>query len=206
MRIVPAACALMVLGGAAGAVAQAPQPATPAAPAFQIDKACPPGTVIHMDLAAGHYSVLASPDARLRVRWTTQDPADAAKVYAKADVTGNEARVSISGPSHGFSVTIEVPLRSNVTVSLTAGDFSIDALDGDVDISAWAGKMQIGVGNPAAYYSVYASVTAGQIRADRFGGEKGGLLRSVSWEGKGKHALRVRLTAGEVILEPASSK
>jgi len=208
MRIVLAACAVTLLT-AAGAAAQAPPPAapaTPAAPAFKIDRACPAGAAIQMDLAAGQYFLRASPDARLRVRWTTREPGDESKVYAKAEVTGSEARVSISGPSNGFSVTIEVPARSNVTVTLTAGDFSIDALDGDVDISAWAGKMQVGVGNPAGYYSVYASVTAGHILADGFGGEKGGLLRSVSWEGKGKHALRVRLTAGEIILQPASSK
>jgi hypothetical protein len=209
MRIVLAACAatwLSAVGVDAQVAPQPAAPATPAAPAFQIDKACPAGAAIQMDLAAGQYVVRASPDARLRLRWATRDPGDASKVYAKADVAGNDARVSISGPSNGFSATIEVPARSNVTVTLTAGDFSIDPLDGDVDISAWAGKMQVGVGDPAAYYSVYASVTAGQIRADRFGGEKGGLLRSVSWEGKGKHALRVRLTAGEVILQAPSSK
>ena len=202
MRTVLTACAVLWLT-AAGVQAQSPQPA---APPFQIDKACPAGAAIQMDLAAGQYFIHASPDARLRVRWTTREPGDASKVYAKAEVAGTEGRVSISGPSNGFSVTIEVPSRSNVTVSLTAGDFSIDAVDGDVDISAWAGKMQVSVGNPSDYYSVYASVTAGQIRADRFGGEKGGLLRSVSWEGKGKHALRVRLTAGEIILLPASPK
>jgi hypothetical protein len=205
MRIVAATWAVAFLA-TSGLAAQAPAPATPAAPAFQIDKACPAGASIQMDLSAGQYFVRASPDARLRVRWTTRDPGDASKVYAKAEVTGTDGRVSISGPSNGFSVTIEVPARSNVTVSLSAGEFSIDALDGNVDLSAWAGKMQVGVGDPAAYYSVYASVTAGQIRADRFGGEKGGLLRSISWEGKGKHAVRVRLTAGEIILVTPSPK
>jgi hypothetical protein len=47
---------------------------------------------------------------------------------------------------------------------------------------------------------VRASVTAGQIRAEPFHADKGGVFRSFSWEGKGRHALRVRLTAGDVIL------
>jgi hypothetical protein len=127
-------------------------------------------------------------------------------VYAKADVTGSEARVSISGPSHGFSVTIDVPSRSNLNVSLSAGDISIEALDGSVDLSAWAGKMQVALADPSSYYSVYASVTAGQIRAEPFSAEKGGLLRSFSWEGKGRHAVRVRLTAGDIILSRANGR
>jgi hypothetical protein len=47
---------------------------------------------------------------------------------------------------------------------------------------------------------VQASVTAGRIRAEPFHADKGGVFRSFSWEGKGRHSLRVRLTAGEVIV------
>jgi hypothetical protein len=178
------------------------QPAVPvpARPPAQIDKPCPAGATVTMDLSAGEYTVKASQDPRLRIWWTTRDAADAGKVYANAAVNGTDARLSISGPRNGFHVTIEVPARSNAAVSLSAGKFSIDALDGDVDVSAWAGEMLIGVADPSAYYSVYASVTAGEIEAPAFQARKGGLLRSVSWEGKGRHSVRVRLTAGKIAL------
>ena len=157
-----------------------------------------------MDLSAGGYVIRTTTEPRLRVRWTTREPGEMSSVYAKADVTGSQARLSISGPSNGFSVSIEVPSRSNLNVSLSAGDMSIDAVDGSVDLSAWAGKMQIGLADPSSYYSVYASVTAGQIRAEPFSAEKGGLFRSFSWEGKGRHSVRVRLTAGDIILSRAN--
>ena len=89
-------------------------------------------------------------------------------------------------------------------MSLSAGDLSIGPLDGNQDVSAWAGKIQLALGDLAQYYSVYASVTAGQIRVDPLGAHKGGLFRSVSWEGKGRHAMRVRLTAGDVIIDRAA--
>lgn len=178
------------------------QPAAPAKerPPAQIDKPCPAGATVTMDLSAGEYTVKASPEPRLRIWWTTRDAADAAKVYANAAVSGTDARLSISGPRNGFRVTIEVPARSNAAVSLSAGKFSIDALDGDVDVSAWAGELLVGVADQSAYYSVYASVTAGEIEATSFEARKGGLLRSVSWEGKGRHSVRVRLTAGKIVL------
>ena len=85
-------------------------------------------------------------------------------------------------------------------MSLSAGDLVLGALEGNKDVSAWAGKIQVAVPKPDDYYSVQASVTAGQIRAEPFHVEKGGVFRSIAWEGKGRYSLRVRLTAGDVIL------
>jgi hypothetical protein len=195
--------ALAVAFLAAGpALAQAPPTGTaPERPAPQIDKPCPMGATVTMDLSAGEYTVKAAKDARLRIWWTTRDAADAAKVYANAEVTGSDARLSIAGPSNGFHVTIEVPARSNAAVSLSAGKFSIDPLDGNVDVSAWAGEILVGVAEPSSYYSAYASVTAGEIDAPAFEARKHGVFRSMSWEGKGRHAVRVRLTAGKIALQ-----
>jgi hypothetical protein len=189
-----------------GATPQAAQPAasdTP--PPAQVEKAFSPGGTITMDLSAGHYTIRGTGDPAIRVRWTTRDPAQSKSVYAKAEVSGADARLNVSGPSNGFDVSIEVPQRSNVSVSLSAGDLSIGPLDGSQDVSAWAGKIQLALQDLAQYYSVYASVTAGQIRAEPLDAHKGGIFRSVSWEGKGRHAVRVRLTAGDVIIHRAGT-
>lgn len=170
----------------------------------QVEKAFSPGGTIMMDLSAGHYTIRGSADPAIRIRWTTRDTAESESVYAKAAVSGSNARVDVSGPSNGLDVTIEVPQRSSVSVSLSAGDLSIGPLDGSQDVSAWAGKIQLALHDLAQYYSVYASVTAGEIRADPLGAHKGGIFRSVSWQGKGRHALRVRLTAGDVIIHRAA--
>jgi hypothetical protein len=90
--------------------------------------------------------------------------------------------------------------------SLTAGKFSLDAVQGDIDVSAWAGELLVGVGDPSTYYSAYASVTAGEIQAPAFAAaHKGGVFRSVSWEGKGRHSVRARLTAGKIVLHRPSA-
>jgi hypothetical protein len=185
----------------AGSVAaQSPPPDAKGAPPPQVEKAFAPGGFIYMDLSAGGYVIEGTTDPRISIRWTTRDGADAGSVRATADVKGTEARIVIAGPKNGFRARIEVPVRTSVSVSLSAGDLAVGALEGDKDISAWAGKIEAAVPNPADYYSVRASVTAGQIRAEPFHADKGGLFRSFSWEGKGRHALRVRLTAGDVVL------
>jgi hypothetical protein len=190
----------------ASATPQAAQPAgSDQAPPAQVEKAFPPGGTITMDLSAGHYTIRGTGAPAIRIRWTTRDVAQSGSVYAKAQVSGSNARVDVSGPSNGFDVSIEVPQRSDLSVSLSAGDLSIGPLDGSQDVSAWAGKIQLALQDLAQYSSVYASVTAGQIRAEPLDTQKGGLFRSVSWEGKGRYALRVRLTAGDVILHRAGT-
>lgn len=182
-------------------LAQAPAPAAPPArPAPQVEKNCPARATVTMDFSAGEYVVKGSPDNKLRLWWTTRDAADASKVYAKSDVSGNDARVWVSGPSNGFHVTIEVPSQANATVSMSAGKLTLGSLDGNIDVSAWAGEMNVGMANPANYYSAYASVTAGEIDASAFSARKGGVFRSFSWDGKGQHSVRVRLTAGKIVL------
>jgi len=201
MRLSVAALVTLALAAAAPEAVQ-PSGST-AQPPAQVEKAFSPGGTITMDLSAGHYTIRGIDDPAIRIRWTTHDAAQSGSVYAKAEVSGSNARVDVSGPSNGLDVSINVPQRSSVSVSLSAGDLSIGPLDGSQDVSAWAGKIQLALQDLAQYYSVYASVTAGQIRADPLGAHKGGIFRSVSWEGKGRHAMRVRLTAGDVIIDRA---
>jgi hypothetical protein len=182
-----------------GVEAQSPAPA-PAQPPPQVEKAFAAGGSIYMDLSAGGYVIEGTADPRIRIRYTTREPGDARSVRATADVSGTQARIVVAGPRNGFNVRIEIPVRSDITVSLSAGDLAVGALEGNKDVSAWAGKIQVVVPKPDEYYSVQASVTAGQIRAEPLHVDKGGVFRSISWEGKGRYSLRVRLTAGEVIL------
>jgi hypothetical protein len=191
------AATLLVIGTV---MAQSPAPVVAETPPPQVEKRFAPGGSIYMDLSAGGYVIEGTPDPSIRIRWTTRDTSDAGSVRATADVEGTHARIMIAGPKNGFSAHLEVPVRSDVAVSLSAGDLVLGALVGDKDLSAWAGKIDVAVPNRDDYYSVRASVTAGEIRAEPFQVHKGGVFRSFWWEGKGRHALRVRLTAGDVVL------
>ncbi len=200
MRVLAASLLAAVAIASTASAQTTASPPPPPRPAPQLDKACPAGSSVVMDLSAGKYVIKASPEPRLRVWWTTREPDQARDVSAKADVSGSSVRLSVSGPSNGFEVTIELPARSTIAISGSAGQFIVDPFDGDVDISAWAGEFLVGVGSPSNYSSVYASVTAGEIAASAFQTQKGGLLRSFSWEGKGKHFIRIRVTAGRIEL------
>jgi hypothetical protein len=198
VRTIPAALGATLLA-VASVMAQSP-PVETGTPPPQVEKRFAPGGTIYMDLSAGGYVIEGTPDPGIRIRWTTRDTSDAGSVRATADVKGTHARITISGPKNGFSARVEVPVRSDVAVSLSAGDLVLGGLVGDKDVSAWAGKIDVTVPNRDEYYSVRASVTAGEIRAEPFQVHKGGVFRSFWWEGKGRHALRVRLTAGDVVL------
>lgn len=191
-----AATTLVAVGLAACLAAQSPEP-----PAAQdLERAFEPGGQITMDLSAGGYAIEGSPDSRIRLRWSTRDPADAPGVRVRADVTGSRAEIETDGPSDGFHVTIAVPSRSDLLVRLSAGDLTLTGIEGHKDVSAWAGDVKIGIRDPKEYRSVDTSVTAGDIQATPFGGSKGGLFRSFSWEGQGQYDMRVRLTAGDLVL------
>jgi phage baseplate assembly protein gpV len=199
------AVAVAVLAGTLIAGVGARQSQAPASDGV-VERPFPAGGQVTLDLSAGQYSVIGTDQAKVVARWHVSDPSKAREVSVTAQTAGNQARVDIDGPHNNFRAEIEVPARSDVWVSLSAGDLTTRGLQGSQDISAWAGKIVLGVLKPEAYRSVTASVTAGEIKAAAFDLHKGGLFRSIAREGTGPHTLRVRLTAGEVILEHQADK
>lgn len=64
-----------------------------------------------------------------------------------------------------------------------------------------AGDLSIGVGNPADYSHVDASVTSGAIEAEPFGESRGGLFRSFEKSGSGKYKLVAHVGAADLTLK-----
>jgi hypothetical protein len=85
-------------------------------------------------------------------------------------------------------------------IRLTAGELSVDKVEGNKDIGLHAGEIDIDVVRPEDYHSVSASVWAGEVHAAPYHLSKEGLFRSVDWTGKGPYRLEARLKAGEVRL------
>ena len=103
-------------------------------------------------------------------------------------------------PRHDFQATIEVPQAADLVIRLAAGDLKVEAISGNKDIDSNAGNVDIVTGDSKDYASVDVSVRAGDIKADSFGESQSGLLRNLTWTGKGKYTLRVRLIAGNLTL------
>ena len=165
-----------------------------------VERAVVHGGQIFMDLSAGGYDIQGVDEPRIRVRWNTANPADMDDVDVEVGVEGKAARIDTDGPSDNFHVEVQVPKRSDLTVRLSAGEITIRGIEGHKDVSAWAGELKIGIGQAAQYRSADASVTAGEIDAAPFSATKGGLFRSFRQDGRGKYDLKVRLTAGKIVL------
>jgi hypothetical protein len=97
-------------------------------------------------------------------------------------------------------VTIQVPTRSDLYVRLTAGDMTVERVEGNKDIEAHAGDLNIDVIRAEDYHTVDASIWAGDLTARPFNVTKEGLFRSFDWKGHGPYRLHAHLKAGDLRL------
>jgi hypothetical protein len=159
------------------------------------------GGRIDLRLAAADYRIQGWSEGRIRVRWTSEKPESARRVRAHADVAGSNAVIVTSAPTHHVRFTIDVPQRSDLDVTLSAGDLDVRGVEGSKTVSNWAGDVSIDVGRADLYRSVDASVRVGDLWARPFNVSKEGILRSFTWRGSGAYSLRVRLFAGDLTLK-----
>jgi hypothetical protein len=199
------AAAIVMAAVAWGAAALPAGAQTTTSSRNRIERAFVQGGQVFMDLSAGGYLIEGTDASKIRLTWKTRDPNDMDEVDVNIGVEGKVARIDTDGPGDNFHVTIELPKRADLTIRLSAGEVSIRGIEGSKDVSAWAGELKIGVGRAADYRSVDASVTAGEIDGSAFKVKKEGLFRSFTKQGSGKYDLRVRLTAGEVVLSEEST-
>ena len=186
---------------AAAAVAAALLTFAPAAATAQtIERGFVSGGTVHLDLSAGDYDIVASPDNRIRVTLTRigrHDPDE----YAEVDVRGSRATIATDGPNgDGLDVRIELPRRTNIVLKLSAGDLKISQIEGSKDVTVRAGDVGIAVGPRDQYRHVTASIRIGDLNAEPFNVRKEGFFRSFEWNGTGEYDLRAHLTVGDLKL------
>jgi hypothetical protein len=155
---------------------------------------------IRMDLSAGEYRISGSPDNRIRLQWSVRDPDQLSKVKARVDVRHLDASITTDGPGNHFKVVIQVPARADLHVRLTAGELTLQDVQGNKDIELHAGEMDIDVGRAEDYQHVDAGVWAGELTAAPYHVAKEGLFRSFDWNGNGPYRLHAHLKAGELRL------
>jgi len=187
------ALAGLLIGALATGLAAAAQ-----APATSLERPFAAGGQIAMNLSAGEYEIVGSPDQRIRLDWDVKHSDQLDEVDNRVTVNGTEARISTDGPSGEFRVRIQVPAQAHLRVRLTAGEMSIRGIEGDKDVELHAGELEIDVVRAEDYSHVDAGVWAGEIDASPFRITKEGLFRSFDWSGKGKYRLHAHLKAGEI--------
>ncbi|CAN5668186.1 hypothetical protein BH18ACI5_BH18ACI5_25150 [soil metagenome] len=169
-------------------------------PAGQVERPFVSAGKVRMDLASGAYIIRGGSVPSIRVRWDTRDPADMPRVTADLVVSGDTATLTTRGPHTNFHMQIDVPSRTDLGIDMGAGDISIRAVEGNKMLDMWAGDVSIEVGDASSYRLVDATVRAGDISAQPFGRNTGGLFRSLHWTGNGNYTLLVKLAAGDLKL------
>jgi hypothetical protein len=156
---------------------------------------------VSMDLAAGEYHIAAGRDERIRLDWSVREGARLSAVLVRADVQGARATIATDTPDNSeVKIEIHVPARADLHVRLSAGELTIEGIEGNKDVRLHAGELNIDVGRPDDYNRVEASVWAGEVNASAYHTNTGGLFRSFDWRGPGPYRLAASLKAGEVRL------
>lgn len=166
---------------------------------FQID--FPSGSQLTLHLRSGDYRLVGREENKISVRVTAKDPDKAREIKVRFERFDKSAELSVSGgPKNDVQITIEVPSSTGLFVRMPAGQLELSGITGDKDIQLHAGELIVGVGNPADYSHIDASVTTGGLEAAPFGESHGGLFRSFQKEGHGKYKLHAHVGAGELTL------
>jgi hypothetical protein len=155
------------------------------------------GGSIDMQLDGGDYEVRAAPDNYIRITLS----GNTGKTSVGLTTDGTLANVVVKDtPHNNFHATIEVPKAADLVIHLSGGNLVVAAITGNKDVESTAGNTEIAVGDPNDYSSVDASVKAGDLDANVFGGSKSGLFQHFTWSGHGKYTLRANLGAGNLVL------
>jgi len=166
---------------------------------FQVE--FPSGSQLNMHLRSGDFRVVGREDDKITVRVEAKSPEKAKEIKVRFQRFDHSAELNISGgPKNDVQITVEIPRSTGLFVRMPAGQLELSDITGDKDVQLHAGELIVGVGNPADYSHVKASVTTGGLEAAPFGESHGGLSRSFHKEGKGKYKLYAHVGAGDLTL------
>jgi hypothetical protein len=162
----------------------------------------PSGGQLKMRIRAAEIHIVGSDENKIAVHIGGTRGSDSDDVNARFERVGDSGELRVTGgPSNEVTITVQVPRSSSLKVQIFAGAVEVKDIQGDKDIQLGAGDLTIGIGNPADYSHVDASVTTGAIDAAPFGESRGGLFRSFEKTGSGKYKLLVHVGAGNLTLK-----
>jgi hypothetical protein len=165
------------------------------------------GGVVILDANVGDVRVLPTDKPgtlRLVITPHTDKDAQEARQWVREfSANGSQAKVVIHTPktgNHSFDVSLYVPQRSDLRVSLGVGDLTIRGISGNADAEVGIGDLNVTVHNPKDYHSVAMSVRIGDVDASAFDLHPSGFLgKSVKGEfSAGSYRLKLHTGIGDV--------
>jgi hypothetical protein len=162
----------------------------------------PSGGILKMHIRSAEIHIVGSDEKKIAIRIGGRKGSDSDDMKAQFERIGDSGELRVTGgPSNEVTITVQVPRSSSLKVQIFAGAVEVKDIQGNKNIELGAGDLTIGVGDPADYSYVEASVTSGSIEAEPFGETRGGLFRSFEKSGSGKYKLVAHVGAGDLTLK-----
>lgn len=162
--------------------------------------------VLMIDSTPAGLEIVGTDQDQIHVSCTAASSQDARNIALHFSPAPGGNKLSIQGAhahhgDHNLQIRIEIPRRTNLSVRMFAGQVTVEEVKGDKDIEIGAGQITISSIHAGDYRSVKASVGAGEVQAQAFGADKGGLFRTFSTEdARGDYRLQAHVTTGQIQL------
>jgi len=161
----------------------------------------PSGGQLELHIRSAEIHIVGSDDDKVLVRAGGREGSDSTDIRAHFENFARSGKLRVNGgPDGNVSITVQIPKHSDLAVRIFAGEVEIKGIKGNKNVDLSAGNLTIGVGDPADYFHVDASVTTGNIEAAPFGESRGGLFRSFEKSGNGRYKLVAHVGAGNLTL------
>lgn len=162
---------------------------------------CATRAKLRLYVRSGEVRVVGSNDGKITVDLTGKKADKIQDVKAQLTCRQSVAELHVSGgPKNELRITIHVPNQVDLYARIPAGEVTVEEIAGNKDVEMYAGELRIYVGKASDYGHVDASVYAGEVDAQIFGDNKGGLFRTVSKDANGQYHLHAHVGSGQVTL------
>lgn len=141
-----------------------------------------------------------SDDSKISVDLSGKNAGNIQDLKARSARQRLECRSVSGGPKSELSITIHVPKTLDLYARIPAGEVTVENITGNKDVELHAGELIIYLGDASDYGHVDASVTAGDVDAEVFGNNRGGLFRTVSRDSSGHYSLHAHVGTGQLTL------
>jgi hypothetical protein len=156
---------------------------------------------LRLHVRSGEVRIVGSEDGRIMVDLTGKKADKIQDVKAQLTCAQSVAELHVSGgPKNELLITIHVPKNVDLFARIPAGEVTVEEIAGNKDVEMHAGELTIYVGKASDYGHVDASVYAGEVDAEIFGDNKGGLFRTVSKDANGQYHLHAHVGSGQLTL------
>jgi hypothetical protein len=149
----------------------------------------------------GEIHIVGSEDGKMSVDLSGRNVDKIEDVKAHWTCSEGVAELHVTGgPRSELIIAIHVPRNMELYARIPAGQVNVEGIPGNKDVEIHAGELNIDVVNAKDYGHVDASVYAGEVDAEVFGGNKGGLFRTFSKDATGPYHLHAHVGSGQLTL------